>query len=159
DQVPGDHGLLRPSRLLDETVHLPAVHVGPRVVPLMRPAEIHRVGIVMGGDAGPPGICETDVVGEPFRPGIGAEVVIEAPVLLHDEDEVLELLEPDRRRWSPGRTWLMTHAPELVAGAQALGTREKNDDTEGDPDELEPAPRGSAHHPRRASIPSSMTQA
>jgi len=94
----------------------------------MRPAAIDRVGIVIGGDAWPFRICEAHTAGEPLRPRIGPEVVIEATVLLHDEDEVLEFLEPERRPRSVGGTRFTAYAPELVLCTQALGTCEHDAD-------------------------------
>jgi len=55
---------------------------------------------------------------------------------------MLEFLQPDRRPRSLGGTWFMAYVPELVLCAQALRSRENNEDAEWDSDELEPTPRG-----------------
>src|SRR5713101_422402 len=141
EEVPEEHRLLSPSGLQQEPVHLPVVHVGPGVVPIMRPPAIDRVGIVIGGDTWPLGIWEAHVVGESFSPRVRTEVMIEATVLLHDEHEMLEPLQAERRARCFGRMWFMAHAPEFVLCPQALGTHENHEDDERDSNELEPTPR------------------
>ena len=88
----------RVDRALDEPVHPPAVHVDGRVALRVRPALLELRPRVVRREA-PAG---DRVVGadrrtavphrDPVRAGERAEVVIERPVLLHDEDQVLEVL-------------------------------------------------------------------
>ncbi len=86
---------------VDEPVHLATVDVGDRVeVPVRTPARVD-VGADVGRDAATAliGVGDTDREGpvclgrDPVGAGVGAEVVIERSVLLHDEDEVVDLLQ------------------------------------------------------------------
>ena len=100
--------------LADEAVHLAAVYVRGRVDRRMRPAVVCVRGCVVGRDAAAVlGVgqawhaarvpCQAR---DAVRAGVGPEVVIERAVLLHDDHDVLDLLDPrissdvegDRRR-------------------------------------------------------------
>jgi len=82
----------------DEAVHQPAINTVERVGPIVGAALVDEFGVVGGGDAGTAGrVGDADAGRDAFGAGIGAEVMIEAAILLHDEDEVLDLLEARRR--------------------------------------------------------------
>ena len=96
--------------LADEAVHLPAVDVGQGVDGGVRPAAVD-IGVVdIGGDAGSgggvvhahgrPAVLHGDAVG----PRKGCEVRVEGPVLLHDHDDVLDLVHAGRDDVAAGRT-------------------------------------------------------
>src|SRR5713226_7492417 len=86
-------------RLRDEAVHLAAVDVGGRVRLAVRAAAIEVFGVVEWIDAlAAAGVVDADnelaVRGrKAIGAGIRAEVLIERPVLLHDDDHVLNLVD------------------------------------------------------------------
>jgi hypothetical protein len=86
----------------DEAVHLAVVDVCFGGVVGVGPAVVRRVRVVVGSAAATGrGVGNTDAESpvlprDPVRSGVGAEVVVERSVLLHDDDDVLDL--PDRRR-------------------------------------------------------------
>ena len=90
------------QRLLDEAVHPSVVHVDRRAFHVVRPAQIVVVGVVEGADTlmgpgvrdahGGDAVLHRDAVG----PGVGPEVGVERPVLLHDHDDVVDLHDPLR---------------------------------------------------------------
>jgi hypothetical protein len=93
-------------RLSDEAVHLAPVDVGDRIRGAVRAAGVEIVRVVKRllastlqriGDAD----CElaVRVAWQTVSPGIRAEVLIEGPVLLHDHDDVLDLVDRNRRLW------------------------------------------------------------
>ena len=91
------------DRTLQEAVHLAAGHVELRVRLVMWSAAIDRARVVVGPHAGSTiGVRDTDLGlavrlhGDAVGPGVGPEVVVEGAVLLHDDDDVLDLPEPGR---------------------------------------------------------------
>ncbi len=80
-------------------IHLAGVDVGQRIGLAVRSAAVHIMGVVVGVDtlAGE-GIRRADgkdAVGirQPVRTGIPPEIGVEGPVLLHDDDHVLDLVD------------------------------------------------------------------
>src|SRR5205807_4828781 len=101
-RVVGDlAGRLRRVALPDEAVHPAAVDVGGGVLLAVRAAPVDVGGVVVGA-AAPAGRVRYADRGHPMahrdavRPGVGAEVAIEGPVLLHDDDDVLDLVDAGR---------------------------------------------------------------
>jgi hypothetical protein len=88
----------------DEPVHPAVGDVGDRVRLAVRPAGVQVARVVerLLAAAGR-GVRDADgeaAVGVPWKAvgaGIRTEVVIERPVLLHDDDHVLDLVDADRR--------------------------------------------------------------
>src|SRR5579884_1591231 len=86
-------------RLGNEAVHLAAVDVGDGVGGRVRPAVVEVGGVVVGVDAGVVlGVGDADgelavLGGEAVGAGEGAEVGVEGAVLLHDDDDVLDLVD------------------------------------------------------------------
>src|SRR5260370_18310627 len=100
--------LLATLRLGDESVHPAAIDVGSRVLAAMRPAPGSITGVVIGTQTAPGqwvGHANrelTTLVRQAVGAGGGAEVLVEATVLLHAHDHVLDLLDADarlHRRW------------------------------------------------------------
>ena len=86
---------LPPEGLRQESVHQAAVDGAERIVPAMRPAAVDIVGIVIGRHAlRDLGRRQANVGRQAIDMRICSEVRIEAPVLLHDEDEMLDFFEP-----------------------------------------------------------------
>ena len=91
-------GRLRRVPLPDEAVHLAVVDVGDRVHLAVRAAAVDVGGVVVGTVAAAGRVRHADR-GHPMahrdavRPGIGAEVTVVRPVLLHDDDHVLDLVD------------------------------------------------------------------
>jgi len=100
--VPAHHvtGLLHGPG--DEAVHQAAVDTGEGVGPVVRPSLVDQSCIVGRAHARPTRIRDADAGRQAFSSGIGSEIVIEAAVLLHDEDEMPDLFEAGRGdgRWS-----------------------------------------------------------
>ena len=108
----------------DEAVHLPAVVLvgDDRVVRAERrqvaAAQQERLDAAVGRLAGDPGLAGAGR--QAVRTGIGAEVVVEGPAALHEEDEVLDRrdrLVPCRRGAGP-RTVTRPPAPPPAPGQQ-----------------------------------------
>ena len=100
----------RPGRvpLLDEPVHLAAVHVGHRVVLAVRPAAVAVRPVVVGPGAAAARVGHAHrglpvLHGDAVRAGIRAEVGVERAVLLHDDDHVLDLVDPRGNHIMAGR--------------------------------------------------------
>jgi len=83
----------------DEAVHLAAVDVGDGIHLAVRSAAVDVVGVVVGRDALPrQGIRHADGEGavgdrQPVGARIETEIFVEGPVLLHDDDHVLDLVD------------------------------------------------------------------
>ena len=95
--VPSHHIPGLRGRAGDKTVHQSAVDAVERVCPIVTSALVDQAGIVGGRDARPAGrIGNANTGRQAFGAGIRPEVMIEAAILLHDEDEMLDLLEARR---------------------------------------------------------------
>ena len=99
-------GLPRRVALPDEAVHLAVVDVCHRIGLGMRAAAIDVGGVVVRPGASAAGVRHTDgwhtrVHGEAVGPRKGTEVAVEGPVLLHDDDHVLDLVDARRRHVGP----------------------------------------------------------
>ncbi len=86
---------------LDEAVHLPASHVPLRRLLPVRAADVVEAQVVVRpATMARPGVRDTAgeltlrVARQPPRAREGPEVVIERPVLLHDEDQVVDVADP-----------------------------------------------------------------
>ena len=81
-----------------EPVHLPASFVGDGIGHAVRAAAIDVGGVVVGPGTRALWVRQAHrrrpvLHGNAVRPWVGAEVVIERPVLLHDDDHVLDLVD------------------------------------------------------------------
>src|SRR6185437_2619882 len=97
--------------------HLPAVHVHSCGAHVVGPAAVHVGCVVVGLLASTARHGRADrrhavVHGDAVGTGIGPEVAVEGPVLLLDDDDVLDLVDPRRHDIAPGRT----AADELALG-------------------------------------------
>ncbi len=118
----GDAASFSLFRLSDEAIHLSAIDVGGRTGAAVGPAPVLVRGVVVGTDAATVVRVRhahrelASLPGQPIGAGVEAEVVIEAAVLLHDHDHVLDLVDPDlwwSRRRIRGLGWSATrHAGE-----------------------------------------------
>ena len=89
----GRAALLALLRLGDEAIHLPAVDVGGGVRRTVRAAEVLVRGVVEWGDAAAVRrIGHAYAMWDPIGTGICAEVGVKRPVLLHDDDHVLDFV-------------------------------------------------------------------
>jgi len=96
--VAGGLGLVA---LGDEPVHPAAVHIRDGVRLAVRSASVHVGGVMVGPGASPRGVRDARGRGpvrhrDPVCPGIGPEVRVEGPVLLHHDDHVLDVVETGR---------------------------------------------------------------
>src|SRR5207245_551807 len=87
----------------DEAVHPPAVLVLDRALLYVRAAGVDLVRVVVGLDAlaglrigDADGDLPLRVPREAVRAGVGPEVAVERPVLLHDEHDVPDLVDAGR---------------------------------------------------------------
>jgi len=116
--------LLRLLCLPDEPVHLAAVEVGDRRGGTVRAALVEVVWIVEGGDAGARmGIGHAGTGRDAVGTGIGAEVGVEASVLLHDHHDVANLVNTHGYR-QDGEVSASRHAQVVVAA----GPRQESSD-------------------------------
>ena len=94
---------------LDEPVHLAVVDIADRVRVVVRAAEIaigggvERPHAVMGERVGDADRRNAVLHRDPVRARKGAEERIERPVLLHDDHDVLDLVNPGQRLVDPGQ--------------------------------------------------------
>ena len=100
--------LLGVARLRDEPVHRPAVDVEPRVALAVWSAAVYVCGVVVGllaasgRDSNANGRYAI-LHGDAVRTGVGPEVTVEGPVLLLDDDDVLDLVDSGRDHVAPRR--------------------------------------------------------
>src|SRR5204863_4163568 len=87
-------------RLSDEAVHLPAVDVGGRIVRAVRPAtvDVRMIDERLDARAEASRIGNADALRNTVRTGVRAEVGVERSVLLHDHDDVPDVVDAAARR-------------------------------------------------------------
>ena len=100
----------------DEPVHLATVDVRDAVGQVVPRTAVHQARIVVGlvaalgswiGHADRElAVLDRDAV----RPGVGPEERIERPVLLHDDDDMADLVDPGRHRGRRGRARRLARA-------------------------------------------------
>ena len=90
-----------------ESVHLAAINVSLGGVPIVGPAAVHDVGVVVWRyDRTVAGVDKGNTGGQPIRAAVGAEVAVETAVLLHDEDEMINLVQSGwNKRRCRSRRW------------------------------------------------------
>ncbi len=100
--------LVRRIPLPDEAVHRAATDVGDRVGLAVRAAAVHVGPVAIRAGAPARRIRHADrrhpvAHRDAVRPGIGPEVGVERPVLLHHDDHVLDLVDARRHHVGTGR--------------------------------------------------------
>src|SRR5215472_14672204 len=96
-----------PGLLGDETVHLAAVDVSDRALGAMRSAAIAILCVVEWLHASAlrvryaHGKRAVARAGQPITARVGAEIAVVRTVLLHDDDDVLDLVDVARHRRGP----------------------------------------------------------
>ena len=86
-------------RLGHEPVHPPAIDVGGGVRGTVRATVVEVGGVMERLDAAPVhGVGHAHAGWDPVGAGIRPEILIERPVLLHDHDDVLDLVDPGQIR-------------------------------------------------------------
>ena len=104
--------------LRHEAVHRPSVDVGGRIAGAVRAAVVEIRGVMKWRHAGPgQRIGDAHAGGNAVGAGIGPEVGVEGPVLLHDDHDVLDLVDPGGRG-HPDRPGRRDRAQRARAGCQ-----------------------------------------
>jgi len=88
---------------------------------LCAPPWLTRLASWEGATHGPPAGLGKQTPEQTFGAGIGSEVVVEAAIFLHDEDEVLDLFEARRR--AGGESGLSGARPVTSSAASITGNR------------------------------------
>ena len=110
--------------LADEAIHLAAVDVADRVRMTMGTAGVDEAGVVVGPHARPDGVRDAHLGhpvllhGDAVGSREGAEVGVEGAVLLHDDDDVLDLRQA-RLRGRRGRRLRRCRNRRVARGVRA----------------------------------------
>src|SRR6516225_1723020 len=89
--------------LADESVHLAAINIGDGISDTVRAAAVDIGGVVVRADARAPRVgyaCGWNPAAHrnAVHSRVGAEVAVERPVLLRDDDHMLDLVDTLQRR-------------------------------------------------------------